>query len=231
MLAIVLPPPLTVPVILGAQLVVLGILVVLLGARIAARFPGAAAYLPLVRTAAIVVGATMVGTGVFGDTTPDTALSNPVPLTVRSVTVGADLFQANCAACHGAAGRGGGPLAGTTRVRPPDLRSGHLGTHTDGDLFYWIGAGLPGGMPAWSARLSETDRWNLVNYLRSLNGQGPTPAVGAPSGLAAPGSLALVGAPLAALGSVAWLATGFRRRPSRRGSRSRPAPTGARRPS
>jgi mono/diheme cytochrome c family protein len=59
-------------------------------------------------------------------------------------------------------------------MRPPSLRT-HLDQHTDGDLFYWITNGLPGGMPAWGDKLSETDRWNLINYLRSVNGVGPTP--------------------------------------------------------
>jgi mono/diheme cytochrome c family protein len=181
MFAIVFPPPLTVVVLIGAQLVIVGTAVVLLDAWIAARFPGSAAYLALLRTAAIVVGVTMIASGVFGDTTPDSSLANPVAPTVRSVTVGADLYQANCAACHGVEGRGGGPMAGTTPVRPADLRSGHLATHTDGDLFYWVSTGMPGGMPAWADRLSETERWNIVNFLRSLNAQGPAPAGSDPS--------------------------------------------------
>ena len=41
-------------------------------------------------------------------------------------------------------------------------------------------------MPAWADKLSETDRWNLVNYLRSINGQGPTAAPAAPSAPDAP---------------------------------------------
>ena len=41
--------------------------------------------------------------------------------------------------------------------------------------------GLPGGMPAWSGTLTETDRWNLVNYLRAINGRGPSPAPSASS--------------------------------------------------
>ena len=101
---------------------------------------------------------------------------NPVPAQVTSVDAGYNLYQANCAACHGVDGNGGGPLAGTTQVQPPSLKA-HLGQHSDGDLFYWITNGLPGGMPAWADKLSEQDRWNLVNYLRSINGVGPTPDV------------------------------------------------------
>jgi putative copper resistance protein D len=53
--------------------------------------------------------------------------------------------------------------------------SGHLNAHTDGDIFYWITNGLSGGMPAWGSTLPEHERWDLVNYLRSLSGQAPVP--------------------------------------------------------
>jgi mono/diheme cytochrome c family protein len=39
---------------------------------------------------------------------------------------------------------------------------------TDGELAYRIAVGTYGtGMPSFAATLSETDRWDLVNYLRS----------------------------------------------------------------
>ena len=108
-------------------------------------------------------------------------LANPVPDTVSSVDAGAVLYQANCARCHGVDGLGGGVDAGTTEVAPPNLRSGHLNQHSDADIYIWISSGLPGGMPAWSGTLSETDRWNLVNYLRAIDGRGPSPAPSAAS--------------------------------------------------
>ena len=82
---------------------------------------------------------------------------------------GAVVYQAPCPLPR--RGRsGGGTDAGTTQIRPPNLRSGHLNQHTDADIYRWISNGLTGGMPAWAGSLSETDRWNLVNYLRSING-------------------------------------------------------------
>lgn len=92
---------------------------------------------------------------------------NPVAATEESIAAGAQLFEANCAACHGADARGGGPQAGTTPVRPPSLIS-HGDDHSDAELFAVLSDGLPGGMPAWRDLVSETDRWHLVNYIRSL---------------------------------------------------------------
>lgn len=158
--------------IIGIQVVVLGIVLFALTPAVRRRWPKAEGYLALVRTASIVVGIALVAVSISGGQTPMSNTPNPVPNQVTSVDAGYDLYQANCAACHGVDGNGGGPLAGTTKVLPPSLKA-HLGQHTDGDLFYWISTGLPGGMPAWSDKLSETDRWSLVNYLRSINNQGP----------------------------------------------------------
>ena len=85
-----------------------------------------------------------------------------------SIRAGAQLFEANCARCHGADARGGGPDAGTTPARPPSLVTGHIADHSDEEIFTIISEGLPGGMPAWQETLSVTERWHLVNYLRSL---------------------------------------------------------------
>jgi putative copper resistance protein D len=55
-------------------------------------------------------------------------------------------------------------------LRPPaDLQASHTASHTAGDLFWWITAGIPAaGMPGFGDRLSEDDRWDLVNFLRAL---------------------------------------------------------------
>lgn len=135
-------------------------------------------------------------------------LVNPVPDTVASVDRGAVLYQADCARCHGVDGLGGGVDARTTELPPANLRSGHLDQHSDADIFSWISTGIPGGMPAWADKLSETDRWDLVNYLRSIDGRGPSAA---PS---AAGTPALAGIGLAGvLGTtlLGWLGLGLRR--------------------
>jgi mono/diheme cytochrome c family protein len=197
---------------IGVQLGVAALVLFGAGRQLAERFPRAREAIAVGRWVALAGCITLLGGGLFGDLTPEHDTPNPEPNTVRSVGAGAALFGANCAACHGADGRGGGPMASTTPTRPADLRSGHLPSHTDGDLYYWIGAGLPGGMPAWAGRLSETDRWNLVNFLRALDGRPVPPDSAAPSAPAAasviPGLMAVP--PALALG-IGWLATGLRR--------------------
>jgi mono/diheme cytochrome c family protein len=164
---------LTPGLILGLDALLLGVILWLAGPAIERRWPDAGGWLEGGRVLALLVGFALVLIAIAPEQTPGSGVANPVPNTVTSVTRGADLYQANCAACHGVDARSGGPQAGSTPVRPPDLRSGHLDSHTDGDIYYWLTNGLPGGMPAWESTLSETDRWHLVNYLRSINGRPP----------------------------------------------------------
>jgi putative copper resistance protein D len=97
---------------------------------------------------------------------------NPVSPTVDSIARGTQLYANNCAACHGVNARGGGEMAGTTAVPPPPLTGtgSHLDQHTDGQLFQIILDGRGGGMPSWAGKLAESEIWDVVNFLRSLDG-------------------------------------------------------------
>lgn len=91
--------------------------------------------------------------------------ANPVPADAASVERGRRLFLANCAACHGTDGTGGGPLvAGGVRPRP---LGEVIAERSDGELAYRIEYGMVGtSMPSFAASLTPEDRWDLVNYLR-----------------------------------------------------------------
>ncbi|MGH2607222.1 MAG: c-type cytochrome, partial [Anaerolineales bacterium] len=95
---------------------------------------------------------------------------NPMAPTSDSVARGAELYQVHCAACHGVSGRGDGPVGLTLRPPPADFSQHAVpGVHSDGQLFEWISRGYPGSvMPAFEDRLSEEDRWHLVNFIRTL---------------------------------------------------------------
>ena len=104
----------------------------------------------------------------------ETTLPNPIPPDAASISAGNALYAQYCVACHGSAGRGDGPVGLTLNPRPADLTVHTVaGVHTDGQLYEWIRDGFPNSaMPAFGQALSETDRWNLVNYIRTL-GQTP----------------------------------------------------------
>jgi putative copper export protein/mono/diheme cytochrome c family protein/peroxiredoxin len=103
------------------------------------------------------------------DAYPTTYLRPAVPYTALSVASGARLYDLHCALCHGAAGYGDGPAAASLPRRPADLTARHTADHTAGDLFWWLTHGIKGSpMPGFGDRLSEEERWDLVNYLRAL---------------------------------------------------------------
>ena len=98
-------------------------------------------------------------------TTPLTSRANLQPATADVLAQGQALFAQNCAVCHGPNGAGIGKPGSTIPASIADR-------YTDGDLYWLITNGLPGkGMPPYSSRLSPTERWQVVRYLRSLGSQ------------------------------------------------------------
>ena len=90
------------------------------------------------------------------------------PPTAQSIADGAEVFRQNCAVCHGIDARGDGPMAPSLNPRPADLVV-HVPLHPDGDLENWIANGFPGSaMPAFKGKLTETQRWDVLNYLKSV---------------------------------------------------------------
>jgi mono/diheme cytochrome c family protein len=108
----------------------------------------------------------------------------------RLETTGADLYRTHCAACHGAEGRGDGPVAASLAQRPADLtaiakRAG--GAFPEADVMATIDGRRrvavhgPREMPVWgavfesehagepyAAYTSLLDSRALTDYLRSI---------------------------------------------------------------
>lgn len=103
------------------------------------------------------------------DAYPTTYLRSAVPYEAASIVIGHTIFQERCARCHGRTGAGDGP-DGRGLPRPPaDLRSAHTAHHTAGDLFWWVTHGIPAaGMPAFGEALSPEERWDVINFVRTV---------------------------------------------------------------
>ena len=95
------------------------------------------------------------------------ARANPVARTPASLARGKQLFEIFCTPCHGAGGKGDGPV--TPRfIPPPDLTGPQIQQQrTDGQMSYYIGYG-GALMPAYGEALSVQERWDIVNYVRTL---------------------------------------------------------------
>jgi putative copper resistance protein D len=120
--------------------------------------------------AALVVGLWVALPPLAVDAYPTTYRRPAVPYHAVSVASGAALYRAHCATCHGPTGRGDGP-AGAGLPRPPaDLTAPHTAEHTAGDMFWWLTHGIPlGGMPPFGDTLAEEDRWDLINFIRTIS--------------------------------------------------------------
>lgn len=94
---------------------------------------------------------------------------NPFPPTDDSIARGRTVYERDCLICHGARGRGDGPMAVSLNPRPADFRVHLAAGHTDAQLFDWITNGVPGsGMPPFSQGLSPDERWDVINYIRTF---------------------------------------------------------------
>jgi copper transport protein len=93
--------------------------------------------------------------------------TNPVAPDAASLARGDALYRANCSSCHGPHGAGDGPAASS---RIDDLARQVPG-RSDGELSWIIERGVAGTqMPGFALTLSEQDRWDLINHLRSTFG-------------------------------------------------------------
>ena len=100
-------------------------------------------------------------------------LGSPLAASSENVAAGRELYQQRCLPCHGPRGRGDGPAGAALDPRPADLLL-HVPQHTDGELYYFISRGVPGSaMPAWRTVLSESERWQLVQYLHEIGRGSP----------------------------------------------------------
>ena len=98
------------------------------------------------------------------------APSNPVAADQASVARGAELYRINCAVCHGEEGKGDGPIAAfLTKTRPADLTGVVVTALSDRAVFTIISNGSPSGMmPPLNENLTVRERWDIVNYVRTL---------------------------------------------------------------
>lgn len=103
----------------------------------------------------------------------DKARKNPVKFTEASVEKGKSLYLTQCAMCHGKAGDGKGDLAALMHLNLPDFTNpATLSQRTDGELYAMINSGA-GAMPSEVNRMKPEAVWDLVNFLRSLEGRKP----------------------------------------------------------
>ena len=103
---------------------------------------------------------------------PDSAnsLKNPFENNTQAAAAkGQRLFNQMCAICHGRKGDGTGGGGMSLTPKPANFLSKRVKEETDGALFWKMTQGNP-PMASYRDMLSEDQRWELVNYIRTLEG-------------------------------------------------------------
>jgi len=100
------------------------------------------------------------------------APANPVEADETSMARGAELFTINCVPCHGTDAKGTGPVAAFLQQRKPaDLTGPVVKALSDGAIFLTISNGKLPFMVPMNENLTVRERWDVVNYIRSLQAQ------------------------------------------------------------
>jgi mono/diheme cytochrome c family protein len=95
-------------------------------------------------------------------------LPPPPQFTTADVQAGAEIYDANCAACHGAPGMARAPWTGGMTPTPPFLLDA-AHQFTPNELYWIVRHGVKmTGMPAWEQTLSQREVWNVVAFLTAL---------------------------------------------------------------
>ncbi|MCO5948460.1 c-type cytochrome [Mucilaginibacter flavidus] len=94
-------------------------------------------------------------------------VKNPLSGEKTALIEGKSLYMANCAPCHGDKGTGNGPAAQALTPKPADHSSAVVQSETDGSLFWKLSEGR-NPMPSYKKILTDKQRWELVDYIRTL---------------------------------------------------------------
>lgn len=97
---------------------------------------------------------------------------NPVPGDPVSLQRGALLYGLHCALCHGAQGKGDGPITKFWNekdkiAKPANLTDPRMVEQPDGALYLTLTQGF-GVMPPLAENLTARERWDVINYVRTL---------------------------------------------------------------
>jgi mono/diheme cytochrome c family protein len=99
-------------------------------------------------------------------------LRNPLRPTPEVLARGELQYHTNCFVCHGVTGDGKGPVAQPGKVVGiPAINGANTAARSDGYIYGVIVAGR-GLMPPYGSRITEADRWAIVEYVRHLQEQG-----------------------------------------------------------
>ena len=113
------------------------------------------------------------------------SIKNPLASLTRKDSLEASrLFNINCAICHGAEGKANGPLSTSGKIGAvANLTLDQYVSMADGTMYHSIFYGK-NNMGSYASQLSRKQRWQLVQYIRTLQPKPATTAATVTAGVA-----------------------------------------------
>jgi hypothetical protein len=96
----------------------------------------------------------------------ETNMVNPLDINDQNLNIGKAKFNTYCSPCHDYNGTGIARLNGQF-PNPPSLHSDKVRNWKDGHIYHVITVGQ-NTMPSYASQLNETERWQVITYLRAL---------------------------------------------------------------
>ncbi len=92
---------------------------------------------------------------------------NPVASNTESLAAGKQIYTDNCVTCHGIYGKGDGTKSSQLNTKPRDFTSDKFQKQADGSIFWKLSQGRD-PMLSFEKYLTEEQRWQVINYLRTF---------------------------------------------------------------
>jgi mono/diheme cytochrome c family protein len=94
-------------------------------------------------------------------------VKNPLAGNTEILQYAKVIYTTYCGPCHGSKGKGDGVAAAGLAKKPADHSSDYVQKQTDGAIYWMITEGR-NPMPTYKTLLTDNQRWELVNYIRTL---------------------------------------------------------------
>ena len=95
-------------------------------------------------------------------------LASPLTPDQSKPELGKSAYEGACAGCHGADGKSKTEAAAKMAHKPTNLTDHLMDSMKDGEIYWVVSNGVEKTMPAFQDKLNETERWQVVNYVRFL---------------------------------------------------------------
>ena len=96
-----------------------------------------------------------------------------MPFTEENVAIGKEVYVKLCSHCHGASGKGDGPIIAAGKFpNPPSYDSQRIKDLTEGKIYHSIFHGI-NIMGAHGSQMTPTEIWQVVQYIRTARGETP----------------------------------------------------------